>query len=50
MTLEEVIETQSEIIDCQNKLIMKLATDLNIELAYSEEITRITKLKKELEV
>lgn len=50
MTLDEIIETQSEIIDCQNKLIRSLATFVNVDLAYNEEMKRIKKLKKKLEV
>lgn len=48
MTLDEVIETQSEIIDCQNKLIRNLAAFVNVDLAYNEESERIEKLKEKL--
>ena len=49
MTLEEVIETQAEIISLQNALIQNLAAALNVELAYNEEAERIAKLKEILE-
>lgn len=49
MSLEEVIETQSEIISLQNALIQNLAAAMNIELAYNEEAERIAKLKGTLE-
>lgn len=49
MSLEEVVETQSEIIELQNTLIQKLASALNLELAYNEEAGRIAKLKEALE-
>ncbi len=49
MSLEEVIETQSEIIELQNALIQRLASALNLELAYNEEAERIKKLKETLE-
>lgn len=48
MSLEEVIETQSEIIELQNVLIQNLAAALNVELAYNEEAERIAKLKENL--
>ena len=48
MTLEEVIETQTEIISLQNALIQNLAAALNVELAYNEEAERIAKLKENL--
>ncbi len=48
MTTEEVIETQSEIIELQNALIQRLATALNLELAYNEEMGRIKALKETL--
>ena len=49
MSLEEVIETQAEIIELQNALIQNLAAALNVELAYNEEAERIAKLKGTLE-
>ena len=49
MSLEEVIETQGEIIELQNALIQKLASALNLELAYNDEMERIAKLKGTLE-
>lgn len=49
MTLEEVIETQAEIISLQNVLIQNLAAAMNVELAYNEEAERIAKLKGTLE-
>ena len=48
MSLEEVIETQGEIIELQNVLIQNLAAALNVELAYNEEAERIAKLKENL--
>lgn len=48
MSLEEVIETQAEIIELQNALIQNLAAAMNIELAYNEEAERIAKLKENL--
>ena len=50
MTLEEVIETQTEIIRLQNALIQNLAAAMNVELAYNEEAERIAKLKGTLEI
>lgn len=50
MTLQEVIESQAEIIELQNKLVRTLAAGLNVDLAYNEEVRRIEELKKKLEV
>lgn len=49
MPLEEVIETQAEIISLQSELIHKLASALHLELAYNEEAEKITKLMEKLE-
>lgn len=45
MTLDEVIETQAEIIDRQNRLIRNLAAAVNVDLAYNDEMKRIEELK-----
>lgn len=50
MTLDEVIEVQTEIIELQNRLIRDFAAATNVDLAYNEEVNRIEKLKKKLEV
>lgn len=48
MTLDEVIETQSEIIDLQNQLILNLAAAVNVDLAYNAEMKRIEELKEKV--
>mgnify|MGYP007112669981 FL=1 len=48
MTLDEVIETQSEIIDLQNQLIRHLAAGFNVDLAYNAEMKRIEELKEKV--
>ena len=48
MSLDEIIETQSTIIDLQNQLIRKLCAALNLELSYNDEVERIRKLKEKL--
>lgn len=48
MTLDEVIETQSEIIDLQNQLIRNLAAGCNVDLAYNAEMKRIEELKEKV--
>lgn len=48
MTLDEVIETQSEIIDCQNKLVRTMAAALNVDLAYNEEMKHIEELREKV--
>ncbi len=48
MSLEEVIETQAEIISLQSALIHKLASALHLELTYNEEAEKITRLMKKL--
>ncbi len=49
MPIEEVIETQAEIISLQSALIHKLASALHLELTYNEEAEKITKLMEKLE-
>ncbi len=49
MTLDEIIETQSAIIELQSKLIRELGAVLNVDLAYNEEARRIEELKEKLE-
>ena len=48
MTLDEVIETQAEIIDLQNQLIRHFAAGLNVDLAYNAEMKRIEELKEKV--
>lgn len=48
MSLDEVIETQSTIIDLQNQLIRRFGAALNLELSYNDEVKRIRKLKEKL--
>lgn len=48
MTLDEVIETQSEIIDLQNQLIRNLAAGFNVDLAYNAEMKHIEELKEKM--
>ncbi len=48
MSLDEVIETQSTIIDLQNQLIRRFGAALNLELSYNDEVERIRKLKEKL--
>lgn len=48
MTLDEIIETQSEIIDLQNQLIRNLAAGFNVDLAYNAEMKRIEELKEKV--
>ena len=48
MSLDEIIETQSTIIDLQNKLIRKFGAALNLELSYNDEVERIRRLKEKL--
>lgn len=48
MSLDEIIETQSTIIDLQNQLIRKFGTALNLELSYNDEVERIRRLKEKL--
>ncbi len=48
MLLEEVIETQAEVISLQSALIHKLASALHLELTYNEEAERIAKLMEKL--
>lgn len=50
MTLQEVIESQAQIIELQNKLVLTLAAGLNLDLSYNEEARRIKELKNKLEV
>lgn len=49
MTLDEIIETQSTIIELQSKLIRELSAVLNVDLDYNEEARRIEELKEKLE-
>ncbi len=49
MSLEEVIETQAEIISLQSELIHRLASALHLELTYNEEAEKITRLMEKLE-
>lgn len=48
MSLDEIIETQSTIIDLQNQLIRRFGAALNLELSYNDEVERIRKLKEKL--
>lgn len=48
MSLDEIIETQSTIIDLQNQLIRKFGAALNLELSYNDEVERIRRLKEKL--
>lgn len=48
MSLDEIIETQSTIIDLQNQLIRKLGAALNLELSYNDKVERIRGLKEKL--
>ena len=48
MSLDEIIETQSTIIDLQNQLIRKFGAALYLELSYNDEVERIRRLKEKL--
>lgn len=50
MTQEEITEILCQIIEMQNGVIKNLAAALHVDLAYNDEVKRIERLKKKLEV
>lgn len=49
MSLIELIDVQCEIIKMQNKLIGKMAIEIDMENIFTEEMSRINALKERIE-